>query len=200
MKKYLTLFATILVSIVAFAQQDTISYQEDVFQFDTLICKKGKITKIVDYNVTPKLSTIFNKFETCVRKVMRGNDTIYYYRIERPKIKKEGHIQEAVVVLIEYSELVEINKVIEKLLSEFEWDKVEKTDYLQNQYVNKDGIAIGYYIERRRHQWFLDLDVYNPLQEDLFQTRGYFSLDALIANFKRAQAKIEELKSIVYVW
>jgi hypothetical protein len=51
-------------------------------------------------------------------------------------------------------------KAIDLLLQAFQSDNALKPDYLENKFVTKDGVAIGYYISSKDSSWYINLDRY----------------------------------------
>lgn len=92
-----------------------------------------------------------------------------------------GHI-----AMIEYSDLVEINKALAKLSSEVEADIATRPDYMENKFITVDGFEIGYFISKGKANWFMKLDRYTS--STVFVSQGN-----VIVGFKNAQERIEEL-------
>ena len=90
--------------------------------------------------------------------------------------------------MIEYSDLVEINKALTKLLSEVDADCESNPDYLENRFITDDGFRIGYYIENGKANWFVRLERYS-------KSTVFVKKEILAENFPAAQKKIEELKA-----
>ena len=63
--------------------------------------------------------------------------------------------------MIEYSDLVEVNKAFEKMFKEVDSDCALNPDYLENKYITEDGFEIGYYIKKGKPNWFIDSDIYS---------------------------------------
>lgn len=180
MKKYLVLLVTLMLSMTSYAQQEG----EKQTKFESFASKTGVIRKFVDYN-TPNLASMYNRFETSVRIVIGENENKYYYRIEKPETSSSS----SRIAMIEYSDLVEINKALEKILSEVDSDIAANPDYLENRFITEDDVRVGYYISKGKATWFLRLTDYN-------NSTAYFKEHTvLVQNLKDAQAKIEELKA-----
>ena len=91
--------------------------------------------------------------------------------------------------MIEYSDLVEINKALIKLGSEVNIDVASEPDYLENKFKTVDGFEVGYYISEGQAHWFLKLERYSS------STVFVRNQSVIVEAFKNAQAKIEELKA-----
>ncbi|MBR6841704.1 MAG: hypothetical protein IKM77_05320 [Prevotella sp.] len=109
----------------------------------------------------------------------------YFYRIE----ERETSRSVAHIAMIEYSDLVEINKALTKLVSEVEADCAANPDYLENRFITEDGFQIGYYVSKGKASWYLKLERYSS------STVFIKNAEALTSNFPAAQKKIEELKA-----
>ena len=90
--------------------------------------------------------------------------------------------------MVEYSDLVEINKALAVLSTEVDTDVVANPDYLENKFKTVDGFEVGYYVSKGNAHWFLKLDSYS--RSTVFVKDKSLIIDA----FLNAQAKIEELK------
>ena len=111
--------------------------------------------------------------QASVRTVMGENENHYFYRIEEAETSRSiAHI-----AMIEYSDLVEINKALTKLVSEVESDCAANPDYLENRFITEDGFQIGYYVSKGNKS----------------STIFIKNAEVLTTNFPDAQRKIEEL-------
>ncbi len=90
--------------------------------------------------------------------------------------------------MIEYSDLVEINKALKKLLSQVDADCESNPDYLENRFITDDGFRIGYYVSNGKANWFIRLERYG-------KSTVFIKKEELEKNFPFAQQKIEELKA-----
>lgn len=107
-----------------------------------------------------------------------------------PRIEeRETSRSVAHIAMIEYSDLVEINKALTKLVSEVEADCAANPDYLENRFITEDGFQIGYYVSKGKASWYLKLERYSS------STVFIKNAEALTSNFPAAQKKIEELKA-----
>ncbi len=152
-------------------------------KFEEFTTKTGSIIKFVDVNM-PRLSLSWGSLETGIRTIKNGNNA-YFYRLE----KAETSSSSAKIAMIEYSDLVEINKALDKLASEVDADIASNPDYLENKFITVDGFAIGYYVSKGEANWYLNLDRYSS------STVFIKKQSVVIEAFKNAQSKIEELKA-----
>ena len=129
--------------------------------------------------------SFMGSLETSIRTLMGEQSNSYFYRIE------QGETQRSVshIAMIEYSDLVEINKALTKLVSEVEADCAANPDYLENRFITEDGFQIGYYVSKGKANWYLKLERYSN------STVFIKNAEALTSNFPEAQKKIEELKA-----
>lgn len=154
-------------------------------KFEEFSSKTGRITKFVDVNM-PRISESFlGSLETGVRTIMGSDRNAYFYRIEDPETSRSvSHI-----AMIEYSDLVEINKALAKLVGEVDADCAANPDYLENKFVTDDGFEIGYYVSKGKASWYLKLERYSN------STVFIKNASELTNNFTAAQKKIEELRA-----
>ncbi len=82
---------------------------------------------------------------------------------------------------------MEINKALNKLVSEVDADCAANPDYLENRFITEDGFQIGYYVSKGKANWYLKLERYRS------STVYIKNMDVLTTNFPAAQQKIEEL-------
>ncbi len=179
MKKILLAMA-MLLPLATFAQEEA---KKEVTKFEEFTSKTGSIVKFVDVNM-PKLSTIsWGSLETSIRTIKGGNNA-YFYRLEKAAYLSST----AKIAMIEYSDLVEINKALAILASEIDVDIASNPDYLENKFRTVDGFVVGYYVNKEEAKWYIKFDRYSGSAFIKNQT-------VLIDAFKNAQAKIEELKA-----
>lgn len=175
MKKILLVIA-ILLPINLMAQDDSEKKQTKFEQFTS---KTGKISKFFDINM-PKLGYL----ETSIRTVMGEESNAYFYRIEKP----ETTTTNSRIAMIEYSDLVEINKALVKLFADVDSDCAMAPDYLENRFITEDGFRIGYYVANGKANWFITLD-------RLSKSTVFVKKEIIEVNFPEAQKKIEEIKA-----
>ena len=162
--------------LVTFAQNETNKPQT---KFEQLASKTGSILKFADVKM-PRLSYL----ETSIRIIMGEQINEYFYRIEKPETSRSLEK----IAMIEYSDLVEINKALKKLLSEVENDCASNPDFLENKFITEDGFRIGYYVDNGKDNWFIKLEPFG-------ESTVFIKKEVLAEQFPAAQRKIEELKA-----
>lgn len=180
MKKIILLIA-MLIPMASFAQK--VEDAKKLTKFEEFSSKTGSIVKFVDVKL-PRLSLNYGSLETGIR-ILKSGSSAYFYRLE----KGETSSSVARIAMIEYSDLVEINKALVKLSSEVESDIAANPDYLENKFITVDGFEVGYYVSKGEAQWYMKLERYT--NSSVFVRSQSVIIDA----FKNAQAKIEELKA-----
>ena len=181
MKKLLLLFAMML-PLASIAQSEQ-SSENKLTKFEQFTSKTGRISKFVDVKMPNLPLSFMGSVEASVRTVMGDGDAHYFYRIEEAETSRSiAHI-----AMIEYSDLVEINKALEKLVSEVDADCAANPDYLENRFITEDGFQIGYYVSKGKANWYLKLERYKS------STIFIKNAQVLTTNFPAAQQKIEEL-------
>ena len=180
MKKFLVVLA-MLLPLVSFAQQEDAKKQ--MTKFEEFTSKTGSIIKFTDVSLS-RMSLVYGSLDTGIR-ILKGSPNAYFYRLEESETSSRlGHI-----AMIEYSDLVEINKALEKLASEVDADIAANPDYLENKFRTVDGFEVGYFISKGKANWYLKLERYSN------STVFVKSQAIVMEGFKNAQAKIEELKA-----
>jgi len=167
--------------MATYAQND--DAKKKLTKFEEFTSKTGSIVKFEDVSL-PRLSLSFGSLETGIRTIKSGTKA-YFYRLE----KGETSSSIAKIAMIEYSDLVEINKALVKLSSEVDSDIAANPDYLENKFRTVDGFEVGYYVSSGKANWFLKLERYSS------STVFLKNQNNLIDAFKEAQTKIEELKA-----
>lgn len=164
------------------AQEDGV--EKKMTKFEEFSSKTGTIIRFVDYSL-PKMPLSYGSLETGVR-VIEGNATnVYFYRMEKASTSTTS----AKIAMIEYSDLVEINKALVQLQNSASTDISLSCDYLENKFKTVDGFEVGYYVDKGTATWFLKLERYSS------STVFVKDKDAIVNAFKGAQMKIEELKN-----
>lgn len=183
MKKFLLFMLLSMFCFTSFGQTNEAA--KKLTKFEEFSSKTGRITKFVDVNM-PRISESFlGSLETGVRTIMGSDRNAYFYRIEDPETSRSvSHI-----AMIEYSDLVEINKALAKLVGEVDADCAANPDYLENKFVTDDGFEIGYYVSKGKASWYLKLERYSN------STVFIKNASELTNNFTAAQKKIEELRA-----
>lgn len=181
MKKLLIALA-LMMPMTSFAQNDS---EKKLTKFEQFTSKTGRISKFYDVNMPNISLSYMGSLETGVRTLMGEQHNSYFYRIE------QGETQRSVshIAMIEYSDLVEINKALTKLVSEVEADCAANPDYLENKFITEDGFQVGYYVSKGKASWYLKLERYSS------STVFIKNAEDLTSNFTAAQKKIEELKA-----
>lgn len=181
MKRTILLLMAMLLPLLSFSQNDE---AKKLTKFEEFSSRTGSIIKFVDVNLSNIPQYLAGSLETGIRTI-KGNEDTYFYRIEKPETSSSV----SRIAMIEYSDLVEINKALTKLSSEVESDRAAKPDYLENKFRTVDGFEVGYYVSKGNVRWFLKLERYSS------STVFVKSQDVIIDAFKAAEAKIEELQS-----
>lgn len=179
MKKLLVILL-VLIPIAAFSQDN--SAQKPKTKFEAFSSKTGSIVKFYDISL-PKMSVSYSTLETGIR-VLNSESNVYFYRLVEPATSTSR----ANIAMIEYSDLVEINKALAVLISEVESDVATNPEYLENKFRTEDGFEIGYYVREGKARWFMNFDGYG--NSTVFVKKQ----EELVTAFKNAQTKIEELK------
>lgn len=182
MKKILLVMVAFL-PLVIFAQEDA---KKQMTKFEEFTSKTGSIVKFIDVEM-PRLPLNYTgSLETGIRSIKVGSNA-YFYRLE----KAEASSSLSKIAMIEYSDLVEINKALTKLVTEVDGDIASNPDYLENKFKTVDGFEVGYYISHGKANWFLRLERYSS------STVFVKNQSVIVEAFKNAQIKIEELMSTV---
>jgi hypothetical protein len=181
--KRLILILTILLPM--FANGQTNDAEKKQTKFEEFSSKTGKISKFIDINLPGLSQNFMGVLETGVRTIIGGDRNAYFYRIEKPETSSSI----SRIAMIEYSDLVEINKALSKLISEVDADCAANPDYLENRFITEDGFQIGYYVSNGKASWYLKLERYSN------STVFIKNSEELSTKFLNAQKKIEELKT-----
>lgn len=174
MKKILVVMA-MLLPLTSLAQNT--EAVKKLTKFEEFSSKTGSIIKFVDVKL-PGVRLVLGTLRAGIR-IVKSDDNAYFYRLEK---RETGEI-----AMIEYSDLVEINKALIKLASEVDSDIAANPDYLENKFRTVDGFEVGYFVSKEIARWYLKLDAYSN------STAFVRSQTVLIDAFQHAQAQIEEL-------
>ena len=177
--KRIFLLLMAVVPLFAYSQD-----AKEATKFEVFSSKTGSIMKYIDTNM-PALPLNWGSLQTSVRTVMSDQGVAYFYRIERAEMQSLP----ARTAMIEYSDLVEINKALGKLVASVSADLQSNPDYLENKFITEDGFQIGYYVSSGKANWYMKLEKYTS------STVFVKNSDVLISAFSGAQQKIEELKA-----
>ena len=154
MKKILLFMLLSMFCFTSFGQINEAA--KKLAKFEEFTFKTGRITKFVDVNM-PRISESFlGSLATGIRTIMGSDRNAYFYRIKEPETNRSVvHI-----AMIEYSDLVEVNKALAKLVGEVDADCAANSDYLENKFVTDDGFQVGYYVSKGKANWYLKLERY----------------------------------------
>lgn len=183
MKKILLFMLLSMFCLTSFGQTNNEAAKK-LTKFEEFTSKTGRITKFVDVNMPRISESFFGSLVTGIRTIMGSDRNAYFYRIEEPETdRRVAHI-----AMIEYSDLVEVNKALAKLVGEVDADCNANPDYLENKFVTDDGFEVGYYVSKGKANWYLKLERYES------STVFVKNAEELTSNFTAAQKKIEELR------
>lgn len=186
MKKLLFLLLLASLPTVTFAQSvQKTADEKKLTKFEEFSSKTGTIMKFEDVNLPNIKDSFLGSLQNGIRIFFGSQENSYFYRIEEPETSRSiSHI-----AMIEYSDLVEINKALVRITADVEGDLQKNPDYLENKFVTDDGFEVGYYLSKGKVNWFLKLERYSS--STVFIKDQATVIDA----FKGAQFKIEELKN-----
>lgn len=185
LKKSLIIVALSIISSTIFAQDVKKEAEVVKTKMEAFASKTGIITKFTDYKL-PNLKTTYGGFsETRIRKVNSGSATTFFYQIE-----KAGKYSNS-TASIEYSDLIEVIKALKSLKSEVNQDVTNNPDYLENKFTTVDGFKIGYFVNKGKASWYLQLEKYGS-DNTIFIESG----ETLEIALDEAKSKIDELKKI----
>ena len=176
------LFLLTFIPLFAIGQENQFSHKKKI---DIFASEAGYTTKTIDYELSTLRGDkgLYHYINACVRKVVKGEDTKYFYKLE----SNEKGIENA-IAYVEYSDLKEIQNILQSLKSEAESDILLANDYLENKFTSDDYFYIGYYIKKKKVTWFIRLDRIGTNQY------GYFtSVETIEESINSALAKIEDL-------
>lgn len=182
MKKLILILAFFMPSILL-AQSNT---EKKFTKFEGVSSKTGSIMKFIDVKM-PNIPKCFGgSLESCVRIIMDGSSNNYFLRIEETETSRSN----AQIAMIEYSDLVEINKALKKIVADVDADVVANPDYLENKFITVDGFELGYYIFQSKVSWYMKLERFS---ESIVLIKDK---ETLVKTFINAQTKIEGLKAV----
>lgn len=147
MRKLIILFVILLTSVV------NLFAQERITKYGALTSKVGVTIRFYDVKLSPiRLNEGKLNLENCIR-VVKGTPDMFFLRVEK-KMPSGAPL----VVMIEYNDIVELIKAVNKMSSEVSNDIANNNDYLECCYRTVDGVEIGYYVKNSAATWFLKLD------------------------------------------
>ncbi len=146
MKRYLWFVLFLLAFALNLnAQNDSII---TVTKYNTLDTRKGTVIRFVDKKMKDIVYTNMFPMNSKIRTFYDTGEKTYFVILSLTKSK----------TMIEYSDLVEVNKAFDKFFKEVDEDCALKPDYLENKFITDDGFKIGYYVEKGKAHWFVDFD------------------------------------------
>lgn len=158
---------------------------------DLFISETGQILKFIDTKINGLYGingSVIYKAENTVRKLMNINKISYFLRIEKKNSETYGS-----VAAIEYSDLLEVIRAIEKMTGEMDADMAMMPYYLENRFITVDNFMVGYYVGEDGIVWFIRLDEYGNDNYLFFGDQGKDGGAYILDNFKKAAAMIEEM-------
>ena len=177
------LFALLICLPVGICAQDEEETKKILTtKYEEFISQSGTFVKFIDNNMPTNVG-IYNDGVYGKVRTFWGQPKNHYYFI---LTKKE--LGGSFDAMIEYNDLIELNKAFARLLSEVDDDVQLKTEYnyLENKFVTKDWFTIGYYIEKKKAKWYI------KLSPKIVSFRIYNQND-LCKLFIDAQEKIEKI-------
>ena len=182
MKKFILLLALLMpLSLCAQSNSD----EKKLTKFEEFSSRTGTIVKFIDVKMPNIPLSFIGSLESGIRTIKGSSSDNYFFRIEEPETSRSN----SHIAMIEYSDLVEINKALTKLVSEVDSDIAANPDYLENKFKTVDGFEVGYYVSKGKANWYLKLERYTK------STVFIKSKESLVEAFINAQTKIEQLKS-----
>lgn len=147
--------------------------------------QKGKVIKFTDKKFDKIVYYLSSKgIESSIRTFYNNGGNSYFLVLEPPFIGGKKRI------MIEYSDLLEVNKAIDKFFKEVDSDCASDPDYLENKYITEDGFKIGYYVEKGKAHWIVDFDTSSPTP--LLEIKKPYEF---AKGLKDAQNEIEKMKN-----
>ncbi len=151
-------------------------------KMEAFVSKTGSMIKYIDTKL-PYLVTKYTSCETRIREVIANHESQYFYQIEKDGKYKTKRAS------IAYDDLLELIKATEKLQGDVAADIASNPDYLENKFITDDGFKVGYFVDKGKASWYIELKKYES-GDTFFIEDGA----KLIAAFKEAKEKIESMK------
>lgn len=148
-------------------------------KMDVFASETGHIVKFIDKeveNLKGTYSIVNYTSENRVRKVIKGGESKYFYRMEKKSKDNDGSI-----AFIEYSDLKEIISAMKVLINDAKNDLELKPEYLENKFVTEDYFVVGYFIKKSSITWFIKLEEYG-LNTNLYFNSKYEDIGTYILN------------------
>lgn len=188
MRKILFLLAIILPMSMYSQNEDNQSFKEKN-KMEQFISDTGTSIKFIDTKTDGLAGNYMfavYKSENCIREVIKGNESKYFYRIERIVKDDNGGC-----AFIEYSDLKEIINAIKAMNSDVESDILKEADYLENKFMTDDYFVVGYSIKKKKATWFIRLEKYGSNKYLYFNDKGKDGGNYILDNFEKAYSIIE---------
>jgi hypothetical protein len=123
------------------AQEDP---KSPLTNFDEFVAKHSGFVKIEDFTLTRMILQL-SYGETRVRKVSAKGESKIYYQVTSGQYIGSVESDEFMQLIAAYKDL--------KAMSAN--DTKDSHDYLENKYVDRGGLEIGYVVEKKRVTWFI---------------------------------------------
>ena len=188
MKKILLLMVIALPMSMYSQDVDNQSSKEKT-KMEQFISDTGMSIKLIDTVVDGLVGNYMftsYKSENCVREVVKGNESKYFYRIERKAKDGDGGC-----AFIEYEDLKEIINAIKSMRDDIKTDVLKEADYLENKFMTDDYFVVGYYVRKKKVTWFIRLEKYGSNKYLYFNDKGEDGGDYILGNFEKACSVIE---------
>lgn len=188
MRKILFLLAIVLPMSMYSQDVDNQSSKEKT-KMEQFISDTGMSIKLIDTVVDGLVGNYMftsYKSENCVREVVKGNESKYFYRIERKAKDGDGGC-----AFIEYEDLKEIINAIKSMRDDIKTDVLKEADYLENKFMTDDYFVVGYYVRKKKVTWFIRLEKYGSNKYLYFNDKGEDGGDYILGNFEKACSVIE---------
>lgn len=188
MKKILLLMVIALPMSMYSQDVDNQSSKEKT-KMEQFISDTGMSIKLIDTVVDGLVGNYMftsYKSENCVREVVKGNESKYFYRIERKAKDGDGGC-----AFIEYEDLKEIINAIKSMRDDIKTDVLKEADYLENKFMTDDYFVVGYYVKKKKVTWFIRLEKYGSNKYLYFNDKGEDGGDYILGNFEKACSVIE---------
>ena len=151
MVKKCLLLIMVLFPMFMMAQNEVSKKQT---KYEEFVSKTGSIIKYVEKSMKKCQMDLNYSLKVRMRTVYGEGKNLYFLILEKGKT----FTSEPSFAYIEYSDLVEINKALAKLLNEEKSDCELKPEYLQNIFTSEDGFKVGYYVEKSKATWKVKLE------------------------------------------
>ena len=179
--KKIILFLALIMPAVVLAQNEA---NAKLSKYEQFTSKTGKIYKYVDVKLPSIRVKYGDALRTTVRTLLGEQNNTYFYIVDNPGESRSSSYK----AMIEYSDLVNINIALKRLISEVKGDREANPDYLENKFVGEDGFQIGYYVSEGDVLWFMLLCSYSNSMVFIDDA------ESLAYDFNAAQIEIENLK------